>query len=167
MPAQGRVTIDGQPASQSMQGISAVLQSDRLIDGTIKENVLLFRRGVSDEMVEEALRIAAIDDFVRDLPMRLSTRVGEGFSGLSGGQRQRLLIARAVLAEPRLIVLDEATSSLEVAIEARILGALKERGTTLILLAHRPEVWALADRIYTLDSAGKLIDGAPSLAARA
>ena len=160
-PANGSVTIDGQPASQSMQGVSAVLQSDRLIDGTIRENVLLFRRDVTDSEIEKALQIAAIDDFVRELPMGLSTRVGEGFSALSGGQRQRLLVARAVLAEPQLIVLDEATSSLEVAIEAQILGALKKRGTTLILLAHRPEVWALADRIYTLDSRGGLRNEEP------
>ena len=75
---------------------------------------------------------------------------------MSGGQRQRLLIARAVLGRPKLIILDEATSSLEVAVEARILGRLKATGATLILIAHRPEVWALADRIYELDERGRL-----------
>jgi ABC-type bacteriocin/lantibiotic exporter with double-glycine peptidase domain len=91
--------------------------------------------------------------------MGLSTRVGEGACGLSGGQRQRLLIARAVLTRPRLIILDEATSSLEVEIEARILQALRASGATTILMAHRPEVWALADRFYTLERGHMSLEG--------
>lgn len=150
VPTSGEVTIDGLPLADSMPGVAAVLQGDRLIGGTIRENVLLFRRNVSDEAVMDALKTAALDDFVRGLPMGLSTRVGEGVGGLSGGQRQRLLIARAALGRPRLMVLDEATSSLEVEVEARILEALSGFGATTILMAHRPEVWALADRIYTL-----------------
>jgi ATP-binding cassette subfamily B protein RaxB len=154
-PTKGVITIDGLPVARSMPGMAAVLQSDRLIGGSIRENVVLFRRGVSDSAVLAALKIAAIDDFVLSLPMGLSTRVGEGAGGLSGGQRQRLLIARAVLQRPRLILLDEATSSLEIEVEAQILGALAASGATTILVAHRPEVWGLADRIYTLQD-GKL-----------
>jgi ATP-binding cassette subfamily B protein RaxB len=90
--------------------------------------------------------------------MGLNTIVGDGFSGLSAGQRQRLLIARAFLGAPRLMILDEATSSLEVAIEAEILARLRERAITTILVAHRPEVWRFADRVYTLDPAGNLIE---------
>jgi ATP-binding cassette subfamily B protein RaxB len=151
VPTNGVITIDGQPLAASMPGMSAVLQSDRLIGGTIRENVVLFRRDVSDAAVLAALKVAAIDEFVLSLPMGLTTRVGEGVGGLSGGQRQRLLIARAVLAQPRLIILDEATSSLEVEVEEKILDALRGSGATTILMAHRPEVWALADQIYTLD----------------
>jgi ABC-type bacteriocin/lantibiotic exporter with double-glycine peptidase domain len=91
--------------------------------------------------------------------MGLNTFIGEGVAGLSGGQRQRLLIARAVLGLPRLLILDEATSSLDVHMEADILRALRSKGATTILIAHRPEVWALADRVYTFDEAGKLNDG--------
>jgi ATP-binding cassette subfamily B protein RaxB len=72
-----------------------------------------------------------------------------------------LLIARAVLKNPRLLILDEATSSLEVAVEARILRNLKSSGATVVLIAHRPEVWALADRIYELDETGRLAEMPP------
>lgn len=155
-PTGGDITIDGLPIADFMPGMAAVLQSDRLIGGTIRDNVLLYRRGVTDAEVFAALDTAAIGDFVRGLPMGLGTRVGEGMGGLSGGQRQRLLIARAALGRPRLIILDEATSSLEVEVEASILGALRSTGATTILMAHRPEVWALADRIDTLDESGRL-----------
>lgn len=123
------------------------MQSDRLIDGTIRDNVLMFRRGLPDSAVYDALRAAAVDDFVLKLPMGLDTMVAEGVTGLSGGQRQRLLLGRALPDDPRLIVLDEATSSLEVEIEASILQQLKRNGATTVLMAHRPEVWRLADRI--------------------
>lgn len=142
-PTRGTIAIDGLPLADSMAGMAAVLQSDRLIAGTIRENLLLFRRDVTDAELFASLRMAAIDDFVLSLPMGLSTRVGEGVGGLSGGQRQRLLIARAMLRRPRLIILDEATSSLEVEVEARILGALSNSGATTILMAHRPEVGRL------------------------
>ena len=141
-----------------MHGMGAVLQSDRLIGGSIRDNILLYRRNIDDAEIVAALEAAALDEFVRGLPMRLSTQVGEGIGGLSGGQKQRLLIARAVLGNPRLIILDEATSSLEVAVEAQILANLKSSGATVILIAHRPEVWALADRIYELDESGRLAE---------
>jgi ATP-binding cassette subfamily B protein RaxB len=154
----GDVQVDGGPPTGAMVGMASVLQSDRLIDGTIRENVTFFRRNVPDEEVIAALRVAQIADFVLSLPMRLQTQIGEGMSGLSGGQRQRILIARAALGAPRLLVLDEATSSLEVAVEASILQRFRDLGTTMLLLAHRPEVWSLADRIYTLDCDGRLVE---------
>lgn len=157
-PTQGEVTIDGLPPTGALNGMAAVLQSDQLIGGSIRDNVLLYRRNIDDAAIMASLRAAAIDEFVRTLPMGLSTQVGEGLGGLSGGQRQRLLIARAVLAHPRLIILDEATSSLEVEVEARILQNLKATGATIVLIAHRPEVWALADRIYELGEGGRLAE---------
>lgn len=158
-PSQGAITIDGQPLADKMDGMAAVLQTDRLIAGTIRENVTMLRRNVSDSDIFAALKTASVDDFVADLPMGLNTFIGEGVAGLSGGQRQRLLIARAVLGLPRLLILDEATSSLDVHMEADILRALRSNGATTILIAHRPEVWALANRVYTFDEAGKLKDG--------
>jgi ATP-binding cassette, subfamily B, bacterial CvaB/MchF/RaxB len=160
VPAQGTVLVDGQPAAEWMAGLGSVLQSDRLIQGIIRDNILLFRRGFCDTLIYDALRAAAVDDFVLKLPMGLDTMIGEGVTGLSGGQRQRLLIARAMLDHPTLVILDEATSSLEVDIEAGILHALKASGATTILMAHRPEVWRLADRIYTLDGSGCIIEDA-------
>lgn len=157
-PTRGAIAVDGLPPAGAMHGLGAVLQSDRLIGGSIRDNILLYRRKVDDAEIMAALKEAALDEFVRTLPMGLSTHVGEGIGGLSGGQRQRLLIARAALGAPRLIILDEATSSLEVAMEARILQNLKRTGATIILIAHRPEVWALADRIYELDEGGQLAE---------
>jgi ATP-binding cassette subfamily B protein RaxB len=153
-PTAGSVMIDGRPIAHSMAGMAAVLQGDRLIGGSIRDNITMFRRGVDDSAILEALKKASVDDFVLSLPMGLNTFVAEGVGGLSGGQRQRLLIARALLQAPRLVVLDEATSSLEVDIEARILEALASSGTTTIIIAHRPEVWRLADRIYSVDADG-------------
>ena len=152
----GEVTVDGLPPEGALHGMAAVLQSDTLIGGSIRDNLLMYRRGFDDAELMQALETAALDEFIRYLPMRLATQVGEGIGGLSGGQRQRLLIARAIIGRPRLIILDEATSSLEVGVEARILQRLKATGATVILIAHRPEVWALADRIYEVDQSGRM-----------
>lgn len=157
-PTRGRIGIDGLPPAATMHGVAAVLQEDGLVAGSIRDNVALYRRGIDDAEIMAALEMAALDKFVRGLPMGLSTQVGEGVGGLSGGQRQRLLIARAALGKPRLLILDEATSSLEVKVEARILARLKASGATVVLIAHRPEVWALADRIYELDESGRLTE---------
>jgi len=162
IPTAGEITIQGLPLADTMLGMAAVLQSDRLIGGTIRENIALFRRNVCDAKIFEALETASLDNFVRGLPMGLTTQVSEGFGGLSGGQRQRLLIARAVLSDPKIIILDEATSSLEVEVEAKILRNLRASGATTILIAHRPEVWALADRVYSLDEQGRLSGDPPA-----
>jgi ABC-type bacteriocin/lantibiotic exporter with double-glycine peptidase domain len=133
-----------------MEGFAAVLQGDRLITGTIRENIALFRKDASGEMIDAALRTAEIHDWVSTLPMGLNTMVAESMTGLSGGQKQRLLIARAALRRSRVILLDEATASLEVEIEARILSNLRATGAGLIIIAHRPEVWAFADRAIVI-----------------
>ncbi|HZW06697.1 MAG TPA: ATP-binding cassette domain-containing protein [Phycisphaerales bacterium] len=154
-PTAGVVLIDGEPPAHPMRRFGAVLQSDRLIAGTIRENLTLYRPGVRDSDIYRALKLAEAEEFVLGLPMRLNTFVAEGVSGLSGGQRQRLLIARAVLGDPVFLLLDEATSSLEVELEERILANLKATGATMVIVAHRPEVWAFADLIGTV-RAGRL-----------
>ncbi len=156
LPTDGRVLIDSEPPLHPMHGFGAVLQGDRLITGSIRDNVTLFRMNVSDEDVEKALRTAEIYEWVMSLPMRLNTVVADSMTGISGGQKQRLLIARAVLETPRLLLLDEATASLEVEVERKILETLRSTGATLILIAHRPEVWTLADRIVSLNADGTL-----------
>jgi ATP-binding cassette subfamily B protein RaxB len=157
-PERGSILIDGDPVTGSMSGVSAVLQSDRLIGGTIRENITMFRRQVTDADILDALKRACVDDFVLGLPMGLNSYIAEGVAGLSGGQRQRLLIARALLEHPKLIVLDEATSSLDVDIEMTILDSLRASRTTTILISHRPELWQRADRLYSMDTDGHLIE---------
>lgn len=146
-PTSGQVKIDGQVVAHPIMGFGAVLQEDRLISGSIRENVLLYRGGFSDAAVYAALECAELDEFVRGLPMKLESQATEHSGGLSGGQRQRLLIARAVLGTPKLVVLDEATASLEVERERSIIKRLKSTGATLVIVSHRPEVWSLADRL--------------------
>lgn len=146
-PTSGQVLVDGRQPEHPMAGFSTVLQSDRLLPGSLRDNVAVFRRGIADERIYEALRLADFDDFVRSLPMRLNTQIGEGLSGLSGGQRQRILLARALLGEPRLIILDEATANLDVGSERKIIQAIKASGATLIIVSHRPEIWKLGDRV--------------------
>jgi len=129
-PTRGRVLIDGRP----------------VVSG-IRENVLLFR-SASDDEIYAALNAVGLENFVRSLPMQLNTGIGEGMTGLSGGQRQRIVLARALIGAPKLLVFDEATSSLDVEGEAELLMKLRERGVTLILCSHRPEVWTFADRVF-------------------
>ncbi|MEI9995058.1 MAG: ATP-binding cassette domain-containing protein [Rhizomicrobium sp.] len=147
-PQTGEVLVDGEPPRLPMHGFGAVLQSDRLISGTIRENISLFRKNISDDEIYTALEMATIKDFVWALPLRLETKIAEGLAGLSGGQRQRLLLARALIGNPKLLLLDEATSSVEVAGERQIFQNLVATGATLIVIAHRPEVWRFATRIY-------------------
>jgi ABC-type bacteriocin/lantibiotic exporter with double-glycine peptidase domain len=89
--------------------------------------------------------------------MGLNSVIGEGIGGLSGGQRQRILLARAVLGHPKLVLLDEATSSLDVSREAEILAKLKRSGITVLVCSHRPEVWTHADRLLEI-RAGTVVE---------
>ncbi len=149
-PSGGEVLIEGLSVVSGIKKLGAVLQTDRLITDTIRENILLFRGDVNDDDIYAALKIVGLEDFVRGLPMQFNTGVGEGMTGLSGGQRQRILLARALIGQPKLLVFDEATSSLDVEGEAEILRNLRELGVTLILCSHRPEVWKFADKIIDI-----------------
>jgi ATP-binding cassette subfamily B protein RaxB len=133
------------------QALAFVFQDEELLEGDILSNVTLFEEHPDVRRVWEACRIAQIFDEVQAMPMRLQTMVGERGSALSGGQRQRLLIARALYHRPRILLLDEATSQLDVANEKAIHAALRRLGLTVILVSHRPEAVASADRIVTLD----------------
>ncbi len=108
-----------------------------------------------------ALRVAAADDFVAALPEGLDTRVGERGASLSGGQRQRLALARAVVRRPRLLVLDDATSAVDPAVEARILDALRDSETpaTVVVIAYRQATIALADEVLWLEHGRALARG--------
>jgi ATP-binding cassette subfamily B protein len=124
-----------------------------LFSATVRENVLLGRPDATDAELDEALQIAQAN-FVYDLPLGLDTRVGEEGMSLSGGQRQRLALARAIAAKPKVLVLDDPLSALDVDTEALVEEALRRvlAATTALMVAHRPSTVMLADRVALLES---------------
>ena len=157
-PADGTVLLDGVDLRSLREGevsgqAAFVAQGTFLFDDTVRGNVTLGADFPDDE-VWAALRVAAADDFVAALPQGLNTRVGERGATLSGGQRQRLALARAVVRTPRLLVLDDATSAVDPAVEARILDALRdgERPSTVVVIAYRQATISLADEVVWLEN---------------
>ena len=144
----GKILIDGVSIAQGTEGMGVVLQNDRLLAGSIRENIVYFRRQLNDPDILKALDLVELGAFVRALPMQLDTAVGENQTGLSAGQRQRLLLARAIASNPKILLLDEATSSLDVESEATILNRLRCLGITVVACSHRPEVWKYVDRLF-------------------
>ncbi|WP_448619791.1 ABC transporter ATP-binding protein [Geodermatophilus sp. URMC 65] len=164
-PGTGEVLLDGVDLRALREGeVSAqaafVPQGTFLFDDTVRGNVTL-GADVPDDEVWAALRVAAVDDVVRRLPEGLDTRVGERGATLSGGQRQRIALARAVVRHPRLLVLDDATSAVDPAVEARILDALRDadRPSTVVVVAYRQATIALADEVVWLEGGRVLARG--------
>ncbi|WP_285492917.1 ABC transporter ATP-binding protein [Actinomadura sp. NBRC 104425] len=160
-PADGSVLLDGVDARDLRRGgvaetAALVPQQTFLFDDTVRGNVTL-GLDVPDERVWEALRLAQADGFVAALPDGLDTRVGERGATLSGGQRQRLALARALVRRPRLLVLDDATSSVDPQVEARILAGLRDAqtagggGATVVVVAYRKATIALADEVVYVE----------------
>jgi subfamily B ATP-binding cassette protein MsbA len=157
-PTSGHVYVDGTDLSvvrldgyRSQLGV--VLQDNFLFDGSIKDNILFGRPDATDEQVLEAVRIARVDEFIAQFDKGLDTIIGERGVKLSGGQRQRVAIARAILANPRILILDEATSSLDSESEALIqegLAALM-KGRTTFVIAHRLSTIRGANLILVLE----------------
>ncbi|WP_245996512.1 ABC transporter ATP-binding protein [Streptomyces armeniacus] len=139
--------------------IGLVPENSFLFSDTIRANIAYGAPGATDEQVREAARAAQADGFVNDLPDGYDTTVGEQGLTLSGGQRQRIALARAILTDPRLLVLDDATSAVDARVEHEIHDALRGvmEGRTTLLIAHRQSTLALADRIAVLDG-GRLVD---------
>jgi ATP-binding cassette, subfamily B, bacterial len=152
----GRVTIDGHDVRDIRLGslrriVGVAFEEPTLFSMSVRENLALGRSDASDADIAEALAVAQAE-FVYDLPWGLDTRVGEQGLSLSGGQRQRLALARAVLGKPRVLVLDDPLSALDVHTEALVEEALSRvlGGTTALLVVHRPSTVALADRVALL-----------------
>jgi subfamily B ATP-binding cassette protein MsbA len=139
--------------------LGVVLQETFLFDGTIRENVAFARPGASEEEVMNACRIARVDEFADHFEKKYDTIVGERGVKLSGGQKQRVSIARAILADPRILILDEATSSLDSESEALIQEGLRYlmRGRTTFVIAHRLSTIRRADQILVVE-AGSIIE---------
>jgi len=157
-PTSGQILIDGVDISSLelnnlRANIGLVSQDVFLFHGSIRENIAYGQPGASDMEIEEAARIAAAHDFITELPAGYATLIGERGQKLSGGQRQRLSIARAILKDPPILVLDEATSAVDNETEAAIQRALGEitRGRTTLMIAHRLSTITHADQIVVLD----------------
>ncbi|SHN34174.1 ABC transporter ATP-binding protein [Cryptosporangium aurantiacum] len=153
----GRITVDGVDIRDlSLESLRTVVSSafedPTLFSASVRENITLGRPDATDDEVAAALRIAQAE-FVHDLPWGLDTRIGEKGLSLSGGQRQRLALARAVVGRPRVLVLDDPLSALDVETEAMVEQALHTvlAGTTALLVVHRPSTVALADRVALID----------------
>jgi ATP-binding cassette subfamily B protein len=157
-PEEGAVLLDGRDLrdyslASLRRHISLVEQDPFLFSLTVAENIRYGDPEATLELVREAAGAAAAEDFIQALPQGFDTVVGERGLTLSGGQRQRIALARALLTDPAVLILDDATSSVDAETEQRILGVLEDvRGTrTVIVIAHRPSTVRLADRVVLMD----------------
>jgi ABC-type multidrug transport system fused ATPase/permease subunit len=164
IPTQGRILVDGVDLStvrlESFRTqLGVVLQESFLFDGTIRENVSFSRPDASEEEVLRACRIGRVDEFAEQFADKYDTIVGERGVKLSGGQRQRISIARAILAEPRILILDEATSSLDSESEQMIQEGLSflMKGRTTFVIAHRLSTIRRADQILVMEH-GRIVE---------
>ena len=163
-PNSGRVTVDGRDLvtlrlKDFRLHLGVVLQDNFLFDGTIGDNISFARPTATLEQIREVSRIAHCDEFIEAFPDGYDTVVGERGVKLSGGQRQRVAIARAILADPRILILDEATSSLDSESEAMIQDGLRSlrRGRTSFVIAHRLSTIQSADQILVVE-AGEIVE---------
>lgn len=169
----GRVTIDGADVrditlTSLRREIGVIAQDPFLFSATVRENIAFGRVDATDEAVERAARLAQAHEFVEQLPEAYDTVIGERGITLSGGQRQRVAIARALLVDPRILILDDATASVDATTEGRIRVGLREamRGRTTIIIAHRLSTIALADEVVVIDD-GRVVLHGPQEEARA
>ncbi len=163
-PTRGQVVVDGRDLTTIRLGeyrhqLASVLQENFLFDGTILENVGYARPGATVEEIKEACRIAHCDEFISKFPQGYDTVVGERGIKLSGGQRQRVSIARAILANPRILILDEATSSLDSESEQMIQDGLRRlrSGRTTFVIAHRLSTIRSAGQILVIEQ-GQIVE---------
>src|SRR6202042_4777 len=139
--------------------IGLVMEDSFLFSDTVRSNIAYGRPDATDEQVRAAARAAEADEFIRELPNGYDTVIGEQGLTLSGGQRQRVALARALITDPRLLLLDDATSAIDPRLEAEIHAVLREimRGRTTLIIAHRRSTLNLADRIVVIDE-GRVVD---------
>ena len=159
IPDAGKITIDGHDLAHATlnsyrQHLGVVLQDDFLFEGTIRENITFPRPDSSEEKIQKAVKVAYVNEFTDRFEEGLETIIGERGVKLSGGQRQRIAIARAVLADPKILILDEATSNLDTESEALIQESLSKlmEGRTTFVIAHRLSTIRKADQILVIEN---------------
>jgi ABC-type multidrug transport system fused ATPase/permease subunit len=163
-PIHGQISVDGRDLRQVTldslrRQMAVVLQDTFLFNTTVRENLLFGKPDATEEELVQATRAAYADEFVRELPEGLDTEIGERGVRLSGGQKQRLALARAILADPRILILDEATSSVDAEAEYLIQQALDSvlEGRTALVIAHRLSTIRNADKIIALEE-GRIVE---------
>ncbi|MEL7034403.1 MAG: ABC transporter ATP-binding protein [Cyanobacteria bacterium J06592_8] len=163
-PTSGTMKLDGQDMNELdlrtyRQFLSVVSQETILYEGSVRENILYGKDSVSEEKFTYVVKQSNVDEFIQNLPQGLETQIGENGVKLSGGQRQRIAIARALIRDPRVLILDEATSSLDTVSESLIQEALDRlvQNRTTFVVAHRLSTIRKADRIVVLEN-GKIIE---------
>ena len=160
-PTAGRVLVDGRPLADVGVGeyrrhVGSVMQEDALFAGSIAENIAFFDSEIDMARVVHVATLACIHREIIAKPMQYETLVGDMGSALSGGEKQRILLARALYRRPKILFMDEGTSSLDVATERDVNASIKSLGVTRIIVAHRPETIRTADRVAALID-GKLV----------
>jgi ATP-binding cassette subfamily C protein LapB len=166
-PDQGAVLVDGTDLRQIdpaelRRNVGCVLQDVFLFHGTVRDNITLGAPFADDQALLRAARVAGVEDFIARHPSGFDLNVGERGECLSGGQRQAIAVARALLLDPPMLVLDEPTSAMDNGAENRLKQRLAEilAGKTLVLVTHRASVLSLVDRLIVLDGGKVVADGA-------
>src|SRR5579875_80451 len=168
-PQKGTVAIGGHSLAEGLAAVPGrvgfVLQDDSLFGGTIADNISFAADEADMSRVEACARMACLHDEIQAMPMRYNTIIGDMGGALSGGQQQRLLLARALYSQPSILILDEATSHLDIATEQAIAAMLADLKITRVFAAHRPETVAIASRVIALENAAivRARTGAPRI----
>jgi ATP-binding cassette subfamily B protein RaxB len=157
-----RIPVGRMGLARYRELIGVVMQDDQLFAGSIADNISFFEEASSQGWVEQCARYAAIHDDIVRMPMGYATLVGDMGTSLSGGQKQRILLARALYKKPRILFLDEATSHLDTVGERLVNAAIKSLGITTVIVAHRPETIAMADRVIDLSRLNVLESNHPA-----
>ena len=154
-PSSGTISLAGKPvlpseASRLRRAVGAVMQDDTLFAGSLAENISFFDTNADTGWIRECARLACVSDDIEAMPMGYNTLVGDMGSVLSGGQKQRILLARALYKRPAILLLDEATSHLDIENEQRVNQAIRSLRMTRVIIAHRPQTIASADRVIEI-----------------
>ena len=161
-PTQGTIAVGGHDIAKLgphnyRQMVGAVMQDDQLFAGSVAENIAFGEEGFDSERIEAAARLAAVHDEITAMPMGYHSLIGDMGTTLSGGQKQRVILARALYRLPRILFLDEATSHLDVERERLVNEAVRQLKLTKVIIAHRPETIASADRVLVMQG-GRIVE---------